>query len=347
MRFSKKTVLGILSFSIIASTTLLFVSAFTVKDITNPFVAYATNETAMYDIEGVSFSDNSNDTTFEVQKSEPVISTPASLTIDGITKQVVGYNIDGTNFYSVRDLANAMVDTTGRFKLGFDNDTKSILMETGYNEPSIQTITQPNIEDIKNTIEENSKISFNINGSILSLNGSFINGNSYVNLKELSEHLGYTLLYNDITNSIEINTTQSICSYIRDVVYNPVFTYDPFTKIELSLDDINKILANTKMSNFGQYFYNMQETYGVNVVFAISVATLESGAGRALCGSYNYFGMIGKNYSSPEEGINAFGKLMNNKLYYGKSIEGIAPIYCNASWGGRIKSIMQEIWNRI
>ena len=345
MNFSKRTVVGILSFSIIVG------SAFSVTLFDNKVesgTVFAYNTETVENIEGVSFSDNSNDTTFLVQETKPVVAVASNLNIDGNLHNVMGYKVDGSNYYSIRDLAKAMRDTTGRFKLAYDSSVGKVVIETGYNETSNETVSYVDLEMVSKEIEtSDSKINFLVNGYEISVSGHFINGNNYVSLKELSEHLGYQINYNDIENCVYINTSSSICSYIKDVVYNPQFAYNPFTKVELNLEDVNKILAGTHLANYGQYFINMQETYGVNVVYAMAVAYLESGAGKITCGSYNYFGMIGKNYSSPEEGINAFGKLMNNKMYYGKSIEQIAPIYCNSSWAGKIKSMMDSLWKKI
>lgn len=346
MSFSKRTVIGILSFSMVVISLLLFGSLF--EAIKEESVVLAYTDFTTSGVEGVSFSDNSNDTTFLLQETKPNVSVVSKLKIDGIEKNVMGYKIEGSNYYSIRGIAEAMVNTTGRFKLFYDNNLKTIVVETGYNEPTKEEISFLAVTEVENFIKKvPTKISLNVNGTQIEVDGYYLNNNNYVNLKDLSNHLGYILNYNDTNDCIEINTSQSICSVIRDVVYNPQFTYDPFTKIELNLEDINKILAGTNLANFGQYFYNMQETYGVNVVYAMSVAYLESGAGKITCGSYNYFGMIGKNYSSPEEGINAFGKLMNNKMYYGKSIEQIAPIYCNSAWAGHIKSMMNSLWKKI
>ena len=347
MNLSKRTVVGILSFSMIVNG--IVATDFVSEKIKQRYsTVYAYDTQSISDIEGVSFSDNSNDTTFLVQEFKPEVAIASSLNIDGKAHNVAGLKIDGSNYYSIRDLANAMKDTTGRFKLSYDAETNKIVIDTGYNEVNNENVLPLDLNYVSEIINyNNSKISFLVNGSEIQVSGYFLNENNYINLKELSLHLGYKMNYNDIEDCVYLDTTSSICSYIRDVVYNPQFTYNPFTKIELSLEDVNKILAGTKLADYGQYFMNMQETYGVNIVYAMSVAYLESGAGKITCGSYNYFGMIGKNYSSPEEGINAFGKLMNNKMYYGKSIEQIAPTYCNSAWAGKIKSMMDFLWKKI
>lgn len=280
-----------------------------------------------------------------VIRIQTIFVNPSSkVLIDGKEKDVFGYNINGENFYHLRSLAKELKDTTGRFNLEYDYNQHEVKISTGYNYTGETNLDLPIVNDINDDLQK-SEIAISVNNTKITVNTYNIKGVSFVNLKELSEHLGFILNYNSENNSLNVKTSTSICADIKDKVYNPIFTYDPFTKVELSLEDINKILQSSSLKDCGQYFYNMQETYNVNVVYAIAVAYLESGRGKYPCGSYNYFGMIGKNYSSKEEGINAFGKLMNNKLYKGKSIDQIAPIYCNSSWAGKIKNMMNDVWS--
>ena len=272
------------------------------------------------------------------------INPSSKVSINGKEKNVFGYNINGENFYHIRSLANELKNTTGRFNLDYDYNQHELKIATGYNYTGDTNLDLPIVTDLNNDVKK-SEINISVNEAKITINTYNIKGNSFINIKELSQHLGYILDYNAEKNTLNINTETSICSFIKDKVYNPVFTYDPFSKIELSIDDINKILASSSLKDCGQYFYDMQETYNVNIIFAIAVAYLESGRGKYPCGSYNYFGMIGKNFSSKEEGIHAFGKLMNNKLYKAKTIDQIAPIYCNSSWAGKIKNMMNDVWS--
>lgn len=282
-----------------------------------------------------------------VIKIQTLFVNPASkILVDNTEKEVFGYNINNENFYHLRSLANNFKNTTGRFNIDYNSETKEISISTGYNYTGETNFDLPTVEDIEKDLYKFDCILI-INGTSITIPAYNIKGTTFINLKELSNHLGYNITYNSEYNTINLLTQNSICSAIKDVIYNPTFTYDPFTKVELSLEDINKILSHSSLNNYGQYFYDMQNTYNVNVIYAIAVAFLESGRGKYPCASYNYFGMIGKSYNSPEAGIHAFGKLMNNKLYYGKSIEQIAPIYCNSAWAGKIKSMMQEVWSYI
>ena len=125
-------------------------------------------------------------------------------------------------------------------------------------------------------------------------------------------------------------------------------TMDAFTKTNIKSEDLEKILSKG-LCGYGQAFYNMEQKYGVNSVFAISVAELESGYGTsyAFRNKNNAFGIgSGKYFSSVEAGIEYFGQLMNKSLYYGKSIDRIGSIYCvGGNWANKVKSLMRTNYN--
>lgn len=128
----------------------------------------------------------------------------------------------------------------------------------------------------------------------------------------------------------------------------------PFYVTHLTVDDYNKILKGSHLAGYGHCFKKLEEKYRVNGLFAISVATQESGLGRsALARSNNNFYGIKSGESSwakfetKEDGIMYFGLLMNKGIYRGKTIRQIAPIYCNAEWGERVSSIMSKYLKKI
>ena len=130
-----------------------------------------------------------------------------------------------------------------------------------------------------------------------------------------------------------------------------VFTYNVFTKSNLTVEQISKILSGTKIQAYAQDFYDMEQEYNVNALFCLSVACLESGGGAKNANRNNFFGFRGNSgwmaFNTPRDGIFYFGKLMNKSLYYGKSIEQIGVIYCDGSWAPYVKRLMQERWNKL
>lgn len=130
-----------------------------------------------------------------------------------------------------------------------------------------------------------------------------------------------------------------------------VFTYNVFQKSNLSVEQLNKILARTGLSGYGQSFYTMERTYGVNALFAIGVGAHESANFYKTANSNNFFGFRGSrgwmSFDNPDACIMYFGRLMNSKLYYGKTIEQIAVIYCDATWTKHVKAHMNEKWGKL
>lgn len=162
-------------------------------------------------------------------------------------------------------------------------------------------------------------------------------------------------------NSITIQLAQGYyqeakdsCLILRELIEQkqPVFTFDVFTKTNLSAAAFNQLLEGTAMAGHGQDFYDMEQEWNVNGLFAMSVARTESGLGTSNLArnKNNYFGMLGCSFSSPRSGILYFGQLMNKPWYQGKSIENIAQTYCPPTWkqwASQNRSFMESFWNRI
>ncbi len=121
-------------------------------------------------------------------------------------------------------------------------------------------------------------------------------------------------------------------------------TMNAFTRTNIPPEQLEKVLSNG-LSGYGQAFYDIEQRFGVNSIFAISVAELESGHGTssAFRNKNNAFGLgPGMAFSSVENCINYFGELMNKSTYYGKSIDRIGIIYCDGHWAPMVKSLMRD-----
>lgn len=148
--------------------------------------------------------------------------------------------------------------------------------------------------------------------------------------------------------------TKDSCLVLRELIEQkqPAFSFDVFTKTNLSAAAFNQLLEGTAMAGHGQDFYDMEQEWNVNGLFALSVARTESGLGASNLArnKNNYFGMLGCSFSSPRSGILYFGQLMNQPRYQGKSIECIAQTYCPPTWrqwASQNRSFMESFWNRI
>lgn len=130
--------------------------------------------------------------------------------------------------------------------------------------------------------------------------------------------------------------------------------YHPFKVTNYSAETFNKVCEGTYLEGFGPYLVNLEKEYGVNGMFCLGVARAESGMGSSSIAKNknNYFGIMGSNgavsYSSGEECIMSFGRLMNKSIYKGKTIEQIGPIYCESSrWPKFVRECMAYNFNKI
>jgi len=128
----------------------------------------------------------------------------------------------------------------------------------------------------------------------------------------------------------------------------PVFSYNPFTKSNLSVKQLNEILSGLgTLEGQGQAFYDMENKYGVNAMFAVGVACHESGNGKSSAArkKNNPFGIgPGKTFKSTAASIDYFGSLIVK--YNRSTIESIGKKYCQdgTNWSGMVKNHMQQKW---
>lgn len=159
-------------------------------------------------------------------------------------------------------------------------------------------------------------------------------------------------------NAFYMDAQKSVCE-LKSVLEDkqeeiaPVFSYDIYTKSNLSVDDYEIILKGTPLSGHGQDFYDMEQEWGVSGLFALAVAQGESetGAkGNLATKKNNFFGIQNHAFATAREGILFFGELLNDPLYKGKDIESVARSYCPPTWedwASQKRVIMRSYWKKI
>lgn len=136
------------------------------------------------------------------------------------------------------------------------------------------------------------------------------------------------------------------------------FSFSPKSNVvtklfEGSVEDLNKCLENTKLKGQGQAFLDAQNKYGINALFLMSIAKVESGYGaqpKTYC-KYNVVGMVGQKPKSYAECIDSLGRNLN-KNYISKgntTIEKIRDKYCktNKIWPKEIAKEMNNLTRQI
>lgn len=131
--------------------------------------------------------------------------------------------------------------------------------------------------------------------------------------------------------------------------------YDVYSKTNLSAEDFNILLSKTSLAGMGASFKYIEDKENINGLFAIAVATQESSCGKYNANKNNFWGRRSSgsgwmSWSTADESIKSFGKYMNNKMYYGKSIEDIAKTYCpptHSDWAYKVKLHMRNYWDKL
>lgn len=154
------------------------------------------------------------------------------------------------------------------------------------------------------------------------------------------------------TEAKEVNRKQTVeNSYAQEIsttVDNK--TTDIYTISGMSKDAIANAVKGTYMHDMADTLYIAEQENGINFRAIYAIGALESGYGRYLSNTCNYFGIKGmggyRAFKSKQHAILYLAELLNCELYKGKSIEQVARIYCPPDadkWARDVKWIMGEI----
>lgn len=132
---------------------------------------------------------------------------------------------------------------------------------------------------------------------------------------------------------------------------SPVQASESFYEISnMSENEIYRQVKDTYLSDMAYTLYMIEQNEKINYKAIYAIGALESGYGKCLSNSYNYFGITGKHgyraFDSKQEALYYLAQLLNHEIYKGKSIDDIARIYCppNADkWAKDVKWLMKNI----
>ena len=202
-------------------------------------------------------------TAFAESKTVEATKTSQKLTLDGKDVKVGFYNIAGSNYIKLRDLAAIFNGTEKKFDISYDKKNNSfiILKERDYKK------VKGDLEEIKDEKAEATMsvkkvlINYNPEGSEIyqekSAQTALINGNNYLKLRDLSDLVGFSIKYDKKTNTIELES-----KYGEDPSYDGFVTRE-FTeedeKIFKNIEGLYNAMADDNTED--QYKYTRELTF--------------------------------------------------------------------------------------
>lgn len=138
--------------------------------------------------------------------------SPQNLSVDGIDADCDKYNIDGSNYFKLRDLAQLLSKTDSRFSISFDEQSNAVAVVSGKEYIPVGGELARGQDQSKTAVV--SKQSVLIDGKAVDgLSIYNIGGNNYFKLRDLGNALGFTVDYDADSNTAIVLSKGSTAVY--------------------------------------------------------------------------------------------------------------------------------------
>ena len=149
------------------------------------------------------------------------VKSSGKLLLDSEAVSFDSYNINGNNYFKLRDLAYAISGTLAQFDVTWDGAKNAInlLSNKAYTPVGGEMEQSANTTSTINAILSESKIF--LNGKEVRLTAYNINGNNYFKLRDIAETFDFYVGWNEANSTISIDTTKK---YVPDTasVYSKI-----------------------------------------------------------------------------------------------------------------------------
>ena len=135
------------------------------------------------------------------------------LEVDGVLiENAEFYNINGHNYFKLRDLAYLLKDTPQKFSIQYNESKRQIEITSGI--WSQNTSKGLSSGASKNVIAVKSSQGLYIDDNLCDVDAYNIKGNNYYKLADLAEYLNFNLVWQQYTKTVLLNTDKSLRSFV-------------------------------------------------------------------------------------------------------------------------------------
>ena len=130
--------------------------------------------------------------------------TSSTVLIDGKSVSIEAFNIEGNNYFKLRDLAYVINGSDSQFSIGYDATTDTIYLTSGQPYIAVGNELQKNIADALEVTSAGSTVIKD--GQKIDVSAYNINGNNYFKLRDIGKEIDFKVDYNEQTNSVLVET---------------------------------------------------------------------------------------------------------------------------------------------
>ena len=152
---------------------------------------------------------------YENGRRSAIGSSNNALAIDRVRHEVSAYNVDGNNYFRLRDLATLLEQADAHFDMTYDEDTRTIGVKTHTAYSGAPSLMQLETTDIAvpNTM------AITVDGSFVMPASYNINGFTYYKLRDLGVLLDFGVEWDASSRTIALNTEgMSMISHLNEPV---------------------------------------------------------------------------------------------------------------------------------
>lgn len=135
------------------------------------------------------------------------VKTSQKITLDKEPVEVAAYNIAGSNYLKLRDVAAIMTGKKNQFNVDYNAERKLVIVETGKQYTKLES-------DLKAIKEESAKAILSekviiLNGDDEDIDTAFINESNYVKLRDIAKIANFYIAYDEATQTVILKSDEA------------------------------------------------------------------------------------------------------------------------------------------
>ena len=176
--------------------------------------------------------------------ADEAVPTTSTVLVNGNNIKFDSYNINGNNYFKLRDLAYVLNTTEKQFSIGYNEVLNTVSLTS--RQPYIAVGGEMEIGDGDNVQTEPTSSTILKNGEAVQLHAYLIDDSNYFKLRDIGELLDFSVEWNGEENSISIDTSKSYVSEnegdkVTEDTYYSQYKTGEFVEITGKLVSIEKI----------------------------------------------------------------------------------------------------------